>query len=157
MCIRTRNTPESPSTSTRIFSAFFRPSDIRERQNEHSVSWRAIARCRALSSRISTSSLVVGVPLQIFFFLKVSRGLSGLLLLAYFENRRRTCGIKITHSPITLANISIINLVSIFRCSSPPRNPVYTRCVFPSVVYFSLSSHRHSKKGFIFNSRLIDS
>ena len=40
MHTHTRNTPESPSTSTRIFSAFFRPSDIRERQNGHSVSWR---------------------------------------------------------------------------------------------------------------------
>jgi hypothetical protein len=29
------------------------------------------------------------------------------------------------HSPITLYNLSSINLVSIFRCSSPPRNPVY--------------------------------
>ncbi len=30
-----------------------------------------------------------------------------------------------SHSPITLQNISFINLVSIFRCSSPPCNPVY--------------------------------
>jgi hypothetical protein len=29
-----------------------------------------------------------------------------------------------TYSPITHANISSINLVSIFRCSNPPRNPV---------------------------------
>jgi hypothetical protein len=27
----------------------------------------------------------------------------------YFEYRRRTCGIKITHSPITLGNLSSIN------------------------------------------------
>jgi hypothetical protein len=31
----------------------------------------------------------------------------------YFEYRRRTCGVKITHLPITLANISFINLVSL--------------------------------------------
>ncbi len=30
------------------------------------------------------------------------------------------------HSPITLANLSSIHLVSIIRCSSPPWNPVYT-------------------------------
>jgi hypothetical protein len=34
-------------------------------------------------------------------------------------------------------NLSSINLVSIFRCSSPPRNPVYVRCVDPSVLPFS--------------------
>ncbi len=32
-----------------------------------------------------------------------------------------------SHSPITLANLSCINLFSIFRCSSPTRNPVYVR------------------------------
>jgi hypothetical protein len=37
-----------------------------------------------------------------------------------------------------------IMFVSIFRCSSPPRNPVYARCVDPSALAFSLSSHRHS-------------
>ena len=47
----------------------------------------------------------------------------------------------ITHSPITLANLSSINLVSIFRCSSPPDNPVYLRRVDPSALSFSLSSH----------------
>ena len=52
----------------------------------------------------------------------------------YFEYRRRTCGVKITHSPITLANISFINLVSIFRCSSHPHNPVYERRVDPSTL-----------------------
>jgi hypothetical protein len=42
-----------------------------------------------------------------------------------------TFSVTITHSPITLVNLSSINLVSIFRCSSPPWNPVYTRCVDP--------------------------
>ena len=49
----------------------------------------------------------------------------------YFECRRSTCSVTISHSPITLANLSSINLVSIFRCSSPPRNPVYARRVDP--------------------------
>ncbi len=62
----------------------------------------------------------------------------------YFEYRRHTCGVKITHSPITLANLSSINLVSIFRCSSPPHNPVYVRRVDPQALALSLSSHRHS-------------
>jgi hypothetical protein len=35
---------------------------------------------------------------------------------------------KNTYSPITLGNISSINLVSIFRCSSSPSNPVYQVC-----------------------------
>ncbi len=40
----------------------------------------------------------------------------------------------------------IVNILtnSIFRCSSPPRNPVYVRRVDPSALSFSLSSHRHS-------------
>jgi hypothetical protein len=54
---------------------------------------------------------------------------------------------KNTYSPITLTNISSINLVSIFRCSSSPSNPVYPRSIdfsdYSSLV-FRLSSHRHS-------------
>jgi hypothetical protein len=43
--------------------------------------------------------------------------------------RRRTFSVTISHSPITLANLSSINLVSIFRCS---RNPVprATQCMW---------------------------
>jgi hypothetical protein len=41
----------------------------------------------------------------------------------------------------SFVNISFINLVSIFRCSSPSHNPVYPRGVDPSVLAFSLSSH----------------
>ncbi len=59
----------------------------------------------------------------------------------------------ITHSPITLSNLSSINLVPIFRCSSPPLNPVYTRRVDPSSLTFSLSSHRHSYLSLLFISR----
>jgi hypothetical protein len=70
--------------------------------------------------------------------------------------RRRTCGVKITHSPIALANLSSINLVSVFRCSSPPHNPVYERCVDPSIFPFSLSSHRHSYVSLLFISHFID-
>ena len=47
-------------------------------------------------------------------------------------------------TPITLSNLSSINFVSIFRCSSSPRNPVYASRVDLSAVAFSLSSHRHS-------------
>jgi hypothetical protein len=64
---------------------------------------------------------------------------------------------KNTHSPITLANLSSISLVSIFRCSSPPINPVYTRLVDPSPLVFSLSSHRHSYIGLLCRSRFNDS
>ncbi len=64
---------------------------------------------------------------------------------------------KNTYSPITLENISSINLVFIFRCSSPPSNPVYGRRVDSWALVFSLSSHRHSYIGLGFTSRFIDS
>jgi hypothetical protein len=64
---------------------------------------------------------------------------------------------KNTYSPITLANFSSINLVFIFRCSSSPTNPVCGRRVDSSTLFFSLSSHRHSNIGLIFNSRFIHS
>jgi gluconate kinase len=43
----------------------------------------------------------------------------------------------------------------IFRCSSPPRNPVYVRRVDLSPLGFSLSSHRHSYISFLFSPRFI--
>ncbi len=61
-----------------------------------------------------------------------------------------------SHSPITLANFSSINLVSIFRCSSSSSNPVYARHVDSSSLGFSLSSHRQSYIGLVFRSRFID-
>jgi hypothetical protein len=64
---------------------------------------------------------------------------------------------KNTFSPITLANISSINLVSIFRCSSSPSKPVYVRRVGFSDLVFSLSSHRHSYIGLVFSSRFLNS
>jgi hypothetical protein len=64
---------------------------------------------------------------------------------------------KNTYSPITLANISSINLISIFRCSSSPSNPVYASRVDCSDLVFSLSSHRHSYTGLVFSSRFLDS
>jgi len=62
-----------------------------------------------------------------------------------------------SHSPITLANLSSINLVSIFRCSSPPCNPVYTRCVDPSTLPLVFHHTGHSYISLIFISRSIDS
>ncbi len=47
----------------------------------------------------------------------------------YCEYRRHIFSVTITHSPITPVNLSSITLVSIFRCSSPPRNTVYVRSV----------------------------
>jgi hypothetical protein len=41
---------------------------------------------------------------------------------------------KNTYSPITLANISSINLVFIFRCSSSPSNPLYGRSIDSSIL-----------------------
>jgi hypothetical protein len=48
----------------------------------------------------------------------------------------------------TLAKISSINLVFIFRCSSPPRNPVYARRLDPSALAYSYIS-------LVFSSRFI--
>jgi hypothetical protein len=75
------------------------------------------------------------------------------------EYRRRTYRFYITHSPFTLANLSSprLNLVSIFRFSSPPHNPVYVRRVDPSTLALSLSSHRHSYMRILFSSRFISS
>ncbi len=67
------------------------------------------------------------------------------------------CHFKNTYSPITLGNISSINLVSIFRCSSSPNHPVYVRCVDFSDLVLSLSSSRHSCIGLVFNSHFLDS
>ncbi len=67
-----------------------------------------------------------------------------------------TSSLVITHSPITLANLSSVNLVSIFRCSSSPHNPVYVRRVVQSVLVFSLSSHRHSCGSLLLSSHSID-
>ena len=45
-----------------------------------------------------------------------------------------------THPPLTLSNLSSLNLVSIFRCPRPPCNPAYVRRLDPSVLAFSLST-----------------
>ena len=55
------------------------------------------------------------------------------------------------------ANLSLINLVSVFRCSSSKTNPVYARRVNSLLLVCSLSSHRHSYIPLIFGSRFIDS
>ena len=64
---------------------------------------------------------------------------------------------KNTYSPITLGNISSINLVSIFRCSSSAHNSVNPRRVNSSTLVCSLSLHRNSYIGFVFSSRFNDS
>ncbi len=58
----------------------------------------------------------------------------------------------LSHIPIALANFSIVNLVSIFRCSSSTVNPVYERHVTSLVLVCSLSSHRHSYTSYLYLS-----
>ncbi len=71
--------------------------------------------------------------------------------------RNQTFALVTAHSVHTNAqNLSSINLVSIFRCSSSPRNPVYGKCINLSSLAFSLSSHRHSYISLLFISRFID-
>jgi hypothetical protein len=50
---------------------------------------------------------------------------------------------------------SLINLVSIFRCSSSSLHPVYTSRVDPSVLTFSLWFHQTPRTCIPFNSRII--
>ncbi len=54
-----------------------------------------------------------------------------------------------------LAHLSSINLVSIFRCSSPPDNPVYTGRVDPSTLTFTLPSPTLTYISLLFSSRFI--
>ncbi len=72
-----------------------------------------------------------------------------------FEYRRHTFNVTITHSPITLANHSFVNIVFIFTCSSPPHNTVYVRRVDLSALAFSLSSHRYYNISLLFSSLFI--
>jgi hypothetical protein len=60
--------------------------------------------------------------------------------------KKKSLGIPV-HSPFTLANFSIVNLVFLFRCSSTTTNPVCERRV--NLLVCSLSLHRHSYIGFI--------
>ncbi len=75
----------------------------------------------------------------------------------YPQSWWETYHFKNTYSPITLANISSINLFFIFRCSSSPINPVYVSRVDFSDLVFSLSSYRHSYIGLVFSSSFLDS
>jgi hypothetical protein len=67
-----------------------------------------------------------------------------------WSNRRGVYYFNNTYSPIGLVNISSVNLVFIFRCSSSPINPVYVRRIdYSSTLVFSLSSHRHSYRCYL--------
>jgi hypothetical protein len=66
-----------------------------------------------------------------------------------------TYHISISHSPLTFENISSINLVFIFGCSSSTTNPVSARRVDSSVLVFSLSSHRYSDDISVFSLTLV--
>ena len=54
-------------------------------------------------------------------------------------------------------NLSSINLVSIFRRSSPPRNPVYTRRVGPHQFYLLVFHHTYTHISILFTSHFISS
>ena len=50
---------------------------------------------------------------------------------------------QIAHSPLTLSNLSPINIAFICKYPRTPRNPVYASRLDPSVLPLSLSLHRH--------------
>ncbi len=82
---------------------------------------------------------------------------NNICFTSYDYFRRDDYSLTNTHSPITLANFSSINLIFIFRCSSWPWNWVYPWRVDSSTLVFGLSSHRHSYISLIFRSHFIDS
>jgi hypothetical protein len=75
---------------------------------------------------------------------ETNSGLFHFRRVAFSSHWRGAYHFKNTYSPITLTNISSINLVIIFRCFSSPTNPVHVRRVDSSALVFSLSSYRHS-------------
>jgi hypothetical protein len=87
---------------------------------------------------------------------KVVLTLVKVTVLRITFNLDRSPIISKSHSPITLANFSSINLVSIFRYCSSSSNPVYPRHVDSSSLGFSLSSYRQSYIVLVFSSRFID-
>jgi hypothetical protein len=80
-----------------------------------------------------------------------------VLILTWTGHLYNTYPIEVSHSPLTLANFSSINLVFVFRCSSPTTNPVSARRVDSSFLVFSLSSHRYSYISLLFSSHFVDS
>jgi hypothetical protein len=77
---------------------------------------------------------------------------------AFSVQLKRRVGLNLAKAAALRINLNIDgDLVSIFRYSSSPINPVYARSVNSSALVFSLSSHRHSYIGLVFSSRFIDS
>ncbi len=121
--------PSIPSTSGRLHNEFVRLlflQDHRETDRFFTVSGVQFVEhdrdCSTSDVRLSFNNSKAGLT-----WLSISHSQTSRLLTS-----------------ITLANFSSINLVSIFRCSSSPRNPVYVRHVDSSPLGFSLSSHQHS-------------
>jgi hypothetical protein len=89
-------------------------------------------------------------------FFAVSGVLSTQSDRGFFHYRRASFSAQLKSKVGLVANISSINVVFIFRCSSSTSYPVYVRRVDSSPLVFSLSSHRHSYIGLVFSSRFID-
>ena len=71
---------------------------------------------------------------------------------ACLQDRFLTLTCLLPYSPLTLSNITPLNLVSIFRCDRPPNNPVFEH---NSVLVFSLSLYRHLFVYILLSSRFI--
>jgi hypothetical protein len=76
---------------------------------------------------------------------------------AFSSMLKSKCGSILAKASALRVNLNLVNLVSIFRCSSSKTNPVYGRRVNSLLLVRSLSSHRYSYILFIFGSRFIDS
>jgi hypothetical protein len=143
--------PAIASTSVRLHSEFVRLLFLqahRETDRFFAASGVQLAQYNCASS----TTTVWRSPYS--FDRKCEHSRSGCRTTDYFEYIRRTFNVTITHSPIALENLSLINL-SIFRYSSPPRNTVYSRRVDLSALAFSLSSHQHSYVSLLYSSRFI--
>ncbi len=101
----------------------------------------------SLIVRLTLYRLIINNNRYLFYLLpKIAQSVKmwtvtrkGYCFTCYPQFRWRTCRISFSHSPITFGNISVINLVSIFRCSSSKTNSVYVRRVNSLVLGCSLS------------------
>jgi hypothetical protein len=79
---------------------------------------------------------------------------NGWSFTCQFECWWGTYHFKNTHSPITLADISFINLVYIFRFSSSPINPVYTDiCESCRFIFSQVESGQHPHHAWSFTDQ----
>ncbi len=91
----------------------------------------------------SSSGILHSEFVSLYFYRIIGTLMTAFLELQEFRLRNPTTSstTAVWRPPHRSNPESDTSLVSIFRCSSPPPNPVYTRRVDPSALTLSLSSH----------------